>query len=721
MDLSFTPLQEELRGQARAFLEATPRPTWARSSPSSAGPARACRRSTAGGPHVPRGGRPPRGGGPRAAARAALVDVLLLPSCPGATRRQSPAGEASWTLALGPLVPDLDTAANVAVVGGDTIWELDGASGKCSATSDETRPLGVVSGGEAGRELCSSDVLPSPRSRSLAILALEAVGVGARRLELTVGYVATASSSAADRHGQAVSHPLASSHAEIELARSLAWWAAWCVAHDEVDAPVAAAAAKADAADAAVLGVRARNPGARRNRLHLGARAAPAVQARALDPVLGGVTGTAPSRGRRSSARPRRDVMQGLMMDYQLNVPAILRRGDELYGDREIVSRLPDKSWHRYGYADFASRAKRLAVALRGLGLEDGDRVGTLMWNHHEHLETYVGAPVGGFVTHTLNLRLHRRQHVHRVPRGRPRAGRRQGAVALAAQFVDRVGFEHVIAVGAGDSRGAIDFEELIASADESAYCDIDERQAAAMCFTSGTTGKPKGVVYSHRAIAIHALTAVSLLGITEGDTVLPVVPMFHANAWCFLFSCTLVGAKQVFPGPHLDPQSLLEAFESEKVTVSAGVPTIWMGILQALDGNPAAGTFPHADDDGRRLGAPPRDDRGVRRPSRPAHHARLGHDGDVPDRHDLGSAGTGAGPGARRRLRQARAAGPPDPLRRDPRTGRWASCPGTARAWASSRCAARRFHPPTSRPPMPPTAGRTTGGSRRGHRHDRA
>ena len=283
--------------------------------------------------------------------------------------------------------------------------------------------------------------------------------------------------------------------------------------------------------------------------------------------------------------------MQALMMDYQLNVPAILRRGEELYGQREIVSRLPDKSWHRYTYADFTSRARKLAVALRGLGLEDGDRVGTLMWNHHEHLETYIGAPVGGFVTHTLNLRLHPDDNTYIASH----AGDRVLVVdkvlwPLAAQFVDRVGFEHVIAVGAGETPdGAIDYEELLASADESqfAYRDIDEREAAAMCFTSGTTGLPKGVVYSHRAIAIHALTAAWLLGINEGDTVLPVVPMFHANAWCFPFTCTLVGAKQVFPGPHLDPQSLLDAFVEEQVTVSAGVPTIWMGILQTLDANP--------------------------------------------------------------------------------------------------------------------------------------
>ena len=284
--------------------------------------------------------------------------------------------------------------------------------------------------------------------------------------------------------------------------------------------------------------------------------------------------------------------MNGLMMDYQLNIPAILRRGEDLFGDREIASRLPDKSWHRYTYADFVRRTKQLGLALRHeLGLSDGDRVGTFAWNHHEHLETYVGAPVAGFVTHTLNLRLHPDDLTYIASHGGDRVLIADKVLwPLVEKFRDRVGFEHVVAIGAGPTPDdAIDYEDLLATqnADDFSYRGIDERAAAAMCYTSGTTGQPKGVVYSHRAIALHALTVTGLLGITCDDVCLPVVPMFHANAWCFPFSSTIAGVKHVYPGPHLDPASLLDAFESEKVTISAGVPTIWMGILQTLDANP--------------------------------------------------------------------------------------------------------------------------------------
>jgi alkylation response protein AidB-like acyl-CoA dehydrogenase len=243
MDLSFTPLQDELRGQARGFLEANAEPRWSQLAELGwTGAAVPDDHGGAGLTFLEEGVLHEEAG--RALLHAPLWSTsTLLPFLPAEDQAVVAAGDASWTLALGPLVPDLDTATHVAVVGGDTIWQLDGAEREILATSDESRPLGVLSGGEAGRALCGS----------LAILALEAVGVAARALELSVAYV-----SDREQFGrrigsyQAVSHPLASSLAEIELARSLAWWAAWCVAHDEPEAPVAAAAAKAEASDAAV-------------------------------------------------------------------------------------------------------------------------------------------------------------------------------------------------------------------------------------------------------------------------------------------------------------------------------------------------------------------------------------------------------------------------------------------------------------------------------------
>jgi alkylation response protein AidB-like acyl-CoA dehydrogenase len=254
MDLAFTPLQEELRAQARGFLEATPEPTWKQLAELGwTGASVAEARGGAGLGFLEEAVLHEEAG--RALLHAPLWSTAsLLPFLPDADQEAVAAGAESWTLALAPLVPDLDTATRVAVVGGDTVWELEGAEREVLATSDGSRPLGVVSGGEAGRALCSSDVLPGLRARSLAILSLEAVGVAARALELSVAYV-----SDREQFGrrigsyQAVSHPLASSLAEVELARSLAWWAAWCVGTDDAEAAVASAAAKADAADAAVL------------------------------------------------------------------------------------------------------------------------------------------------------------------------------------------------------------------------------------------------------------------------------------------------------------------------------------------------------------------------------------------------------------------------------------------------------------------------------------
>ncbi len=283
--------------------------------------------------------------------------------------------------------------------------------------------------------------------------------------------------------------------------------------------------------------------------------------------------------------------MKGLIQDYQLTVPAILQRTETLYGPKEIVTRKPDKSFHRYTYTDFVTRAKKLAVALDDLGLEPYDRVATLAWNTHEHLEAYFGVPSSGRVLHTINPRLSPDDIAYIIEH----AGDRvllidETMVKLLDGFKDDVSLEHVFVFGSAPE-GLESYEDLLAGADEGAfrYPDLDEEDAAAICYTSGTTGRPKGALYSHRAIALHSMASAmaDTIGIRERDVVMPVVPMFHVNAWGLPYTCTLVGATQVMPGAHLDPESLLEDLANERVTVTAGVPTIWLGILHALDADP--------------------------------------------------------------------------------------------------------------------------------------
>jgi acyl-CoA synthetase (AMP-forming)/AMP-acid ligase II len=279
--------------------------------------------------------------------------------------------------------------------------------------------------------------------------------------------------------------------------------------------------------------------------------------------------------------------MNGLMMDYQLTLPTLLRRVETFFGGKRVSTRLPDKSWHAYTYADMARRSKQLAVALRQLGLERGDRVATLGWNTHQHLEAYFGIPCGGFVLHTLNLRLHPSDLAYIADHAGDKAVIvDRSLLPLLDAFRGETKIEHVFVVE--DS-----YEELLAGANADDWRDpeLDEREAAAMCYTSGTTGRPKGVVYSHRSTMLHALGVASYTPlenpVTEADVVLPVVPMFHANAWGYPYLSAMIGSSLVMPGPFLDPETLLDDFVEEGVTWTAGVPTIWLGILQQLDAHP--------------------------------------------------------------------------------------------------------------------------------------
>ena len=282
--------------------------------------------------------------------------------------------------------------------------------------------------------------------------------------------------------------------------------------------------------------------------------------------------------------------MRGTMMDFPLTLTAVLERAGQLFCRVEMVSRRPDRSIVRTNYGDFYRRARRLADALTKLGLRSGDRVASMMWNHAGHLEAFFGVPCAGGILHTLNLRLHPHEIATIVRHAEDRFLLLDDVLLPTLEKFRRdVSLEQVIVVpygGCGVPADCLNYEDLIAGArDDFRYPEIDENDGAAMCFTSGTTGNSKGVVYSHRALVLHSFAelGVDSFGIGHHETVLPVAPMFHANAWGLPYSCVMAGARLILPGPHVDAESVLNLIAQERVTIACGVPTVWLGVHDAL------------------------------------------------------------------------------------------------------------------------------------------
>ncbi len=296
--------------------------------------------------------------------------------------------------------------------------------------------------------------------------------------------------------------------------------------------------------------------------------------------------------------------MLGLMMNTPLLISSLIRHADRFHGATEIVSRTVEGPIHRYTYREAHLRARKIAQALTRLGIKQGDRVGTLAWNGFRHFEIFYGVSCMGAVLHTVNPRLFPEQIVYIINHAEDKY------VLFDLNFAPLIekiaplckGVKGWVAMSAratlpqANIPNLLCYEELVsAEAGDFEWPQLDENTASSLCYTSGTTGNPKGVLFSHRSTVIHAYAAAlpDALNVSARDVVLPVVPMFHANAWSLPYACAMTGAKMVFPGSQLDGKSLYELFESEKVTVSAGVPTVWLALLQFMaQGNLKFGTM---------------------------------------------------------------------------------------------------------------------------------
>ncbi len=289
--------------------------------------------------------------------------------------------------------------------------------------------------------------------------------------------------------------------------------------------------------------------------------------------------------------------MHGLMMNTPLLISSLIRHASEHHADTEIVSRLTEGGIHRYTYADAHKRSRQLANALITLGIQPGDRIGTLAWNGFRHFETYFAVSGMGAVLHTINPRLFPEQIAYIVNHADDQyvffditfAALIDGIAPHCKNVKGWVAMTDRTHMPAMKTSAVLCFEELVAAAsDRYEWPTFDENTASSLCYTSGTTGNPKGVLYSHRTTILHtyAIALPDVMNLSARDVILPVVPMFHVNAWGTPYACAMVGAKIVFPGAGLDGASLHELFESEGVTLSAGVPTVWLGLLNYVKQN---------------------------------------------------------------------------------------------------------------------------------------
>jgi len=290
-------------------------------------------------------------------------------------------------------------------------------------------------------------------------------------------------------------------------------------------------------------------------------------------------------------------LQPGLMMDRPLLISSILEHSAAQFGDVEIVSRETHGPLFRYTYADCAVRARQLATTLAAAGLKQGSAVGSIAWNNHRHLEAYYAVSGSGMVMHTCNPRLHPQQLIYIINHAEDEvmlfdstfAPLVKGIAAHCPKVKHWVCLSDAANLPVIEGVKVIAYEDWIAPhSPDFIWPEFDERSGAALCYTSGTTGNPKGALYSHRAIVLNAITGClpGVLDLSPKQTVLPVVPMFHINAWCIPYAAPIGGAKLVLPGPRLDGASLYELIEAEKVTLSAGVPTIWQALIGHVEQN---------------------------------------------------------------------------------------------------------------------------------------